>query len=319
MPRHPNRLNTEKPHNRDIFRKQNKSYMLLITLLFMLLSGQVVAQLVINETDADQTGTDAAEFVELFDGGVGNTSLDGHVIVLFNGSDDASYLAFDLDGFSTNANGYFVLCGDAANTVNCDLDVSPNTNLIQNGADAVALFTANAADFPNDTAVTTTNLIDAIVYGTNDSDDAGLLPLLNAGQTQVNEGGGAGSTTDSNQRCANGSGGGRNTNTYIQAIPTPGVANLCTAGDTAPSVSSTTPPSGGSGIALDANITINFSEDVVVAGAWFAINCTTSGTHSATVTGGPQSYILDPAADFVMSETCTVDVFAAQVTDVDAD
>ena len=35
-------------------------------------------------------------------------------MVLYNGSDDASYDAFDLDGFSTDADGFFVICGDAA-------------------------------------------------------------------------------------------------------------------------------------------------------------------------------------------------------------
>ncbi len=34
-------------------------------------------KIVINEIDADQAGTDTAEFVELYDGGVGNVSLDG--------------------------------------------------------------------------------------------------------------------------------------------------------------------------------------------------------------------------------------------------
>ncbi len=184
---------------------------------------------IINEVDADQTGTDNAEFIELFDGGVNNLSLDGLVLVFYNGSSDTSYQAFDLDGFSTNASGYFVLCGDAGNTANCDLDVSPDTNLIQNGADAVALYVGNASNFPNGTAVTTNNLVDAIVYGTNDGDDAGLLPLLNVGQPQVNEDGGIDADVDSNQRCPNASGGERNTDTYIQAAPTPGAANECPA------------------------------------------------------------------------------------------
>ena len=186
-------------------------------------------ELLINEIDADQSGTDAAEFVEIYDGGIGNTALDGHVLVLFNGSDDASYRAYDLDGQSTNGSGYFVLCGNAATTDNCDLDVSPDTNLIQNGADAVALIIGDAADFPNDTPVTTTNLIDAIVYDTADSDDAGLLVLLNAAQPQVNERGGGDGTGHSNQRCPNGSGGARNTTSYAQFAPTPGEDNLCEA------------------------------------------------------------------------------------------
>lgn len=183
--------------------------------------------IVINEVDADQFGTDAAEFVELYDGGVGNTPLDGLSIVLYNGSDDASYLAFDLDGMGTSATGYFVLCGDAANTANCDLDVSPDTNLIQNGADAVALVEGNAADFPNDTPVSIVGVLDALVYDTDDGDDPGLLVLLNPGQPQVNERGGGDGTGHSNQRCPDGSGGTLNTDTYAQFAPTPGAENTC--------------------------------------------------------------------------------------------
>ncbi|MCK5376611.1 MAG: lamin tail domain-containing protein, partial [Acidobacteria bacterium] len=104
-----------------------------------------LARLVINEVDADQTSTDNAEFVEIYDGGAGGTDLSGLVLVLYNGSDDASYTpAIDLDGFSTGGDGFFVICGDAANVPGCDLDVSPNTNLIQNGADAVALHVGDA-------------------------------------------------------------------------------------------------------------------------------------------------------------------------------
>jgi len=185
--------------------------------------------ILINEVDADQSGTDAAEFVELYDGGVGNVPLDGLVIVLFNGSNDLSYASFDLDGHTTSVDGYFVVCGNAANVANCDLDVTPDTNLIQNGADAVALYSGDIADFPNGTAVTTDNLIDAIVYDTDDGDDPGLLALLNAGQPQVNERGGGSGTTQSNQRCPNGSGGTRNTDTYAQFAPTPGIENVCVA------------------------------------------------------------------------------------------
>jgi predicted extracellular nuclease len=180
----------------------------------------------INEVDADNPSTDAAEFIELFDGGGGNTALDGLVLVLYNGNGDVSYDAFDLDGQTTDANGFFVLCGDAANVANCDLDVVPNTNLIQNGQDAIGLYLGNATDFPSGTAVTTTDLIDAIVYDTNDPDDAGLLVLLNAGQPQVNEDGAGDKDNHSNQRIPNGSGGARNTDTYTQVPPTPGAVNM---------------------------------------------------------------------------------------------
>ena len=192
--------------------------------------GVVVPPIIINEVDADQDSTDSAEFVELYDGGTGSPSLNDLVLVLYNGNGDVSYNAFDLDGYSTDGNGYFVLCGDNVNVANCDLDVSPDTNLIQNGADAVALYTGDATDFPNGTAVTTTDLLDAIVYDTNDDDDAGLLMLLNPGQPQVNEDGNGNKDGHSNQRDPNGSGGARNTDTYNQCSPTPGEENYCTVG-----------------------------------------------------------------------------------------
>ena len=81
-----------------------------------------------------------------------------------------------------------------------------NTDLIQNGADAVALYVGDGSDWPNDTPVTTDDLVDAIVYDTDDGDDAELLVLLNAGQPQVDEAGRNNGLFHSNQRCPNGYG-----------------------------------------------------------------------------------------------------------------
>lgn len=91
------------------------------------------------------------------------------------------------------------------------------------------------------------------------------------------------------------------------------------AGDLPPSVASTTPGNGAIGVALNANITINFSEPVNVADTWYGIGCEATGAHTAIVTGTPpaSSYTLDPDADFQPGEKCTVTVYAAQVTDVD--
>ncbi|MAD43730.1 MAG: hypothetical protein CMH98_01875 [Oceanospirillaceae bacterium] len=176
------------------------------------------AEILINEVDADQASTDTGEFVELYDGGLGNTPLTGYSLVFFNGNNsDTAYQNFDLSAYTTDADGYFVLCGNSSVVTGCDMDVSPDSNLIQNGADAVALYYGTTPQ-----TASTENIIDALVYGTNDSDDTGLLALLNPGQPQVND-----TTSESMQRCANGSGGALNTNTYTQAAPTPGAANAC--------------------------------------------------------------------------------------------
>ena len=169
----------------------------------------VATNVIINEVDSDTPGTDTAEFVELYDGGAGHTALDGLAVVFYNGNGDVSYAAFDLDGFSTDANGYFVLGNPGVPGV--DLVFNPGgAGLLQNGADAVALYVGNATDFPNGTLATATNLQDAVVYDTDDADDPELLAaLLNGGEPQVNENGGGSGQTQSIQRCPNGAGGGR--------------------------------------------------------------------------------------------------------------
>ncbi|HEX3183517.1 MAG TPA: Ig-like domain-containing protein, partial [Pyrinomonadaceae bacterium] len=183
----------------------------------------VANNIIINELDSDTPGTDAAEFVELYDGGVGNTSLTGLIVVFYNGATDTSYRTIDLTGQSTNAQGYFTI-GNAA-VPGVDLTFPGNT--LQNGEDAVALYAATAASFPNGTAVTTANLRDAVVYDTADPDDPGLLVLLNAGQPQVDESSGTAPDVDSIGRCPNGDGGARNTTTYVARTPTPDGANNC--------------------------------------------------------------------------------------------
>ncbi len=187
--------------------------------------GGDVADVIINEVDADTAGTDVAEFIELYAVSGGVEDLSGLSIVLVNGSDDLGYGAYDLDGYSTGADGYFVLCN--VGVPNCDAPIIPS-NGVQNGADAVVLVNGNAADYPNDSAQPADGVIvDAIVYDTNDSDDAGILGLINAGQPQVNEGGAGDSAGHSNQRCPDATGGNRNTDTYEQWAPTPGAANDC--------------------------------------------------------------------------------------------
>ena len=61
--------------------------------------------------------------------------------------------SYDLDGYSTDGNGYFVLGNAAVSGV----DLVFSDNGLQNGADAVALYTGGDTDFPNGTPVTTSN------------------------------------------------------------------------------------------------------------------------------------------------------------------
>lgn len=146
-----------------------------VSTIVTLVAVRAYAVPVINEIDANQTGvTDPFEFVEL--AGPANLGLDGLVVVFFNGATDTSYQAFDLDGYQMGPTGYFLL-GNTSVVPTPDI-IFPDTTL-QNGADAVALYTASATDFPAGTPATSTNLIDAIVYGSSTNPiDTDLLAAL---------------------------------------------------------------------------------------------------------------------------------------------
>ncbi|WP_177735027.1 endonuclease [Flavobacterium inviolabile] len=188
---------------------------LLIILLF-LASNVIFSQVVINELDSDTPSTDDKEFIEL-KSTVPNFSLNGYVLVLFNGgstgTSNLSYYAIDLDGLTTDANGIIVL----GNTL-----VSPvptyifSNNVVQNGPDAVAIYQANGSDFPMNTPASTTNLIDALVYGNNNTQATALLSALGV-STQINENMNSQGTVQSIQRKADG--------TYEVKAPTPGANN----------------------------------------------------------------------------------------------
>jgi len=259
----------------------------------------VSTTLVINEIDYDQPGTDTAEFLELKNVGLAPINLDTYTVELVNGTGGgaALYQTIDLPNVSLAAGDYFVICANAATTPNCDLDVAPDTNLIQNGApDGVGLresgVLVDAVSYEGDTGAPYT---EGSGVGLDDNPS-----LANMGLSRCPDGG----DTDVN-----------NADVVFRGI-TPGVANAC-AVDVPPTVMSTTPASGATNVSTSASLTITFSEAVTVSGSWFAISCGLTGAHTAAVSGGPQSFTLDPDVDFAFSESCTVTVFAAQVTDQD--
>jgi methionine-rich copper-binding protein CopC len=87
--------------------------------------------------------------------------------------------------------------------------------------------------------------------------------------------------------------------------------------DTAPAVLSTTPTTGATGVGTQANVSVTFNENVNVDAGGFSISCATSGLHPATQTGGPSTFTLDPASDFVAGELCTVTVTGTAIHDQD--
>jgi uncharacterized repeat protein (TIGR01451 family) len=83
-----------------------------------------------------------------------------------------------------------------------------------------------------------------------------------------------------------------------------------------PAVDATIPASGAVNVLRDSQIEIQFNKDVNVDGLWFAIECS-GRTITATVSGGPQEYTLQPDEPFLLDDVCTVTVIAESVSDND--
>ena len=232
----------------------------ILSFFFFITFSITNAQVVINELDADTPSTDNLEFIEL-KSVTPNFSLDGYVLVFFNGSTTGltsiSYYALDLDGKTTDING-IIHFGNS--------QVSPTPKIIfpsatiQNGPDAIGLYLGNASDFPLNTVATATGLIDAIAYSNSTTvqpttlmSTFGITICTNENQTNL-------ASTKSIQRKTDG--------TYEVKTPTPGLNNdgsgiVLTYITMTPSVTS---------ISEGQSFTITFTSSQVVTGSNLVVN-----------------------------------------------
>jgi endonuclease I len=191
----------------------------LLILFIAFVSNATFGQLVINELDADTPSTDVLEFIEI-KSTVPNFSLNGYVVVFFNATGTSpyagttSYYAIDLDGLVTDGNGNILLG---------NLQVSPAPSLIipqatiQNGPDAVAIYSGNADDFPLGTTASATNLIHAFAYSNSATTQPSALMSIFGLSTCYNENVNSLAASQSFQRKTDG--------TYEVKAPTPRANN----------------------------------------------------------------------------------------------
>lgn len=191
----------------------------LYVLIILFVINLTTAQVVINEVDGDNPGTDFYEFVEL-KSTAPNFSLDGYVLVFYNAGSSSpysgvsSYYAIDLDGYVTDINGIIHIGNSQVSPA--PAGVIPN-NTIQNGPDVVALYLGSDSDFPFFTAATNTNLIDAFAYtGSASQIPTTLMNILGITICSVDA-----ETTSSISKSVQR----KNDGTYEVKIPTPGVNN----------------------------------------------------------------------------------------------
>ncbi|WP_405369305.1 endonuclease [Nonlabens sp. Asnod2-A12] len=195
-----------------------KLYFLLIVVLAF---AKAESQVVINELDADTPSTNDRQFVEL-KSDVPFYQLDGFVLVFFNGSTSSStgmgrsYYTVDLDGLVTDDNGLVVLGSSLVSPVPDRYIAESN---IQLGADAVAIYRGDDTDWPDRTFPSQVNLVDALIYDTDDADNVALMTFLGI-TVQYNENENGNKTTESVQRKTDG--------TYETKSPTPHSLNNST-------------------------------------------------------------------------------------------
>ncbi|WP_334030401.1 ExeM/NucH family extracellular endonuclease [Alteromonas sp. P256] len=249
----------------------------------------------INEIHYDNTGGDTGEFVEI--AAPAGTDLTGWSIVFYNGSNGTTYGTQALSGaIGDQAAGY----GFA----------TVNRSGIQNGSpDGLALVDA------------TGNVVQFLSYEGQLTATNGIASGLTSMDIGVSE---PGSTAIGDSLQLSGSG-----TAYADfvwqapATATPGAANNNQAFggvvvDNAPTVVSTDPADGDANVAIDASISIRFSEDVAIS-AINAIECTSEVAIQGTLSGEGATYTVDPDTDFTSADECSFTISAEDVTDLDGE
>ncbi|WP_333659719.1 ExeM/NucH family extracellular endonuclease [Meiothermus cerbereus] len=264
------------------------------------------------------------DFVELFNRGTTPVSLNGWSIQYASATGTGNFgasstLITELPNVTLQPGQYF-LVQQAGGTVGAALpapDFIDSTPIaMAAGAGKVALVSStsplgcNGGSTPCSPAQLA-QIIDLVGYGNaNFFEGAGAAPTLSNTTAALRKDNGC---TETDNNAADFEAAGPNPRNTASA------RNFCD--ESAPSVVSTTPAAGGT-INPDANLTLTFSEPVNVSGEWFSIACSSSGTRSVadtvvTANATSTQFVINPNTDFVSTESCTLTVFAAQVSDVD--
>jgi len=248
------------------------------------------------------------DFIEVFNRGTSAVSLNGWS-VQYAAAAGTTWQVTNLSNVSLQP-GQFYLVQEAAGAGGTTALPTPDaTGAIAMAAAAGKVALVNTTTALSGACPTGASIFDFVGFGTtaNCFEGSGPAPAPSNTTADLRSGSGC---TDTNNNAAD----------FATGAPTPrntaSPFRDCSA-ETAPSVTSTTPANGSSGVPVGSNVSITFSEPVNVTGSWFSISCGSSGAHTATASGGPATFTLDPNADFSQGETCTVTIVAANVSDQD--
>ena len=288
-------------------------------------AGAVSPHLVISQIYGAGGNTNAllnSDYIELFNRGTAPVSLAGRSLQYTSAAGTGNFGAnagqlTELPAVTLNPGQYF-LVQESSGAIGAALPtpdlVDPTPIAMAAGAGKVALVTdslslgCNGGSSPCSVAALA-RITDLVGYGdtANFFEGAGPAPTISMDLAAFRKGNGCQDTDSNLADFAAATPAPRNTSTAVFECPP----------DLAPTISARTPDAGATGVPLDGNVTITFSEPVNAVGDWAVVACTATGGHAAAITGGPTTFTVNPNADFAPSETCAVTVVGAQVTDQD--
>ena len=269
----------------------------LVAALLVLAPVSARAEVFINELhydDATASG-DVGERIEVI--ATAGESLSGYRIHLYNGSTPSAAVTYDNDPVPA---GSVVTCGAPVRIAT----VSYPSNGIQNGAnDAVALVDGGGA------------LVQFLSY-------EGAVIASNgpaAGRTSSNLSVAETASTAAGTSLQLGGNGSRYAQFAWQTSATQsfGACNrnqTFVAPNPPPTIISTVPTDGATGVAPAADLAVNFSEAVTLAAGAFSLQCTQSGAVALSHAASGSSFAITTGATLAGSESCALTVHAAQVT-----
>jgi uncharacterized protein len=243
------------------------------------------------------------DFIELYNRGSASVALTGWT-VQYASAAGTSWATTPLSG-SIASGGYYLIQEAAGATGTTDLPSPDAIGTIPMAAGAGKVVLVTNATALSGACPSGTQIADLVGYGTTAScfEGSGSAPAPSNTTADLRAGAGA---IDTNN----------NASDFATGAPNPRNSGGGTV-DAAPRVTSTSPGTGAAGVAVDTNISVTFSEPVSVSGTWFTISCASSAAHTASVSGGPGTFTIDPATDFSPGETCTVTISKTGVSDQD--
>ena len=259
------------------------------------------------------------DYIELYNRGAAPVSLAGNSVQYTSAAGTGNFgsatnLVTELPNVSLNPGQHFLIQEASNAAVGVPLptpDVTDATPIQMAAAAGKVVYVTgtlslgcNGGSTPC-SAAQAARIVDLVGYGitANFFEGTGPTPAPSATTAAIRKADGA---TDTDDNAAD----------FTAGLPDPD--NSAGPGDAAPTVASTIPANSATNVSISSDVTVTFSEAVDVTGTWFTINCANSLTHTATASGGPTSYTLNPDADFANSESCDVTIVAAHVTDQDA-